>query len=378
MAGDRLRDTALWLLIVAAAVFLAERLFVVLTFFANPLLLFGLSWLLSLILQPVARRLIDLPIPIPSRMRRAAFGRTEWHMPPALAVPLVYVLALTILIVAVVALVPAIGPQLIQLGETMPTAGNALASWLQVGENQLRQLGFQGDLTSVVQPDAIVQQIGAVGSALVQQSVGIASGIASSLFSAFLVLILSFYMTLDGPRLGERAVGLLPPEMREEARNFTDLVDRVFGGFLRAQLLQSIIYGFATAFIMAMLGIGDVTLASVLAAILVAIPLIGALFAMIPPVLIVLVAAPQQTLPLIVLLFIAQQVLFNVIMPRLMGQSVGLHPLFVFAAMLIGGTVAGGWGLLFGIPVAGVVGSLAQFFYQRAARRSFAASPPPG
>jgi predicted PurR-regulated permease PerM len=378
MAGDRLRDTALWLFIVAVSVFLAERLFVVLSFFANPLLLFGLSWLLSLILQPAVRRMIDVPIPIPRRLRRAAFGRTEWHMPPALAVPLVYVLVLTILIVVVVALVPAIGPQLLQLGETMPTVAIALASWVQAGETQLRQLGFRGDLTSVVQPEALVQQITAAGSTLVQQSVGIASGIASSLFSAFLVLVLSFYMTLDGSRLGERAISLLPTAMRDEARNFTDLVDRVFGGFLRAQLLQSIIYGFATGFVMAMLGIRDVTLASVLAAILVAIPLLGALFAMIPPILIALVAAPEQTLALIVLLFIAQQVLFNMIMPRLMGQSVGLHPLFVFAAMLIGGTVAGGWGLLFGIPVAGVVGSLAQFLYQRAARSTFPTPQPPG
>jgi predicted PurR-regulated permease PerM len=113
----------------------------------------------------------------------------------------------------------------------------------------------------------------------------------------------------------------------------------------------------------------------VLAALLVAIPLLGAFIALIPPVLIALVEHPEQTLFLIVLLFVAQQILFNVIMPRLMGQSVGLHPLFVFAAMLIGGTLAGGWGLLFGIPIAGVVGSVAQFLYQRAARHEFV--PPP-
>ena len=60
-----MRDTALWLFIVAVSVFLAERLFVVLSFFANPLLLFGLSWLLSLILQPIVRRVIDTPDPDP-------------------------------------------------------------------------------------------------------------------------------------------------------------------------------------------------------------------------------------------------------------------------------------------------------------------------
>jgi predicted PurR-regulated permease PerM len=70
---------------------------------------------------------------------------------------------------------------------------------------------------------------------------------------------------------------------------------------------------------------------------------------------------------------IVQQVLFNMIMPRLMGQIVGLHPLLVFAAILVGGAVAGAWGILFGIPVAGVIASVAHFFYLRA----IGAVPPP-
>jgi predicted PurR-regulated permease PerM len=371
MSSDRLRDTALWLIITVAAVFLLERFFFVLTFFANPLLLFVLSWLLSLILQPLVRQLTGLPIPVPQRLKRATRGAIEWHMPAVLAVPLVYVIVFTVLIVLIVALVPAIGPQIVRLGNAMPTAVETLAGYIQSSEDQLRRFGFRGDLNSIVQPEALAQQVGAIGTALVQQSLGIASSIASLLFSAFLVLILSFYMTLDGTRLSERAVAMLPERLREEARQFFDLVDRVFGGFLRAQILQSLIYGVATMLVMAILGISDLALASVLAGLLVAIPLVGSLFALIPPILIVLVQAPGQTLWLIVLLFIAQQILFNVIMPRLMGQSVGLHPLFVFAAMLVGGTVAGGWGLLFGIPVAGVIGSLLQFLYQRAARRAF-------
>lgn len=371
MSSDRLRDTALWLLITATGVFLIERFLFLLAFFANPLLLFVLSWLLSLILQPIVHQLTSLPIPIPRRLRRAARGATEWHLPPIVAVPLVYILVFTFFTVLMIALIPAMGPQIIQLGNAMPTAVATLATWIQAAEDQLRRFGFRGDLNTIVQPEALAQQVGAIGTALVQQSVGIASSIASLLFSAFLVLILSFYMTLDGQRLSERAIAMMPPRLHEETRQFLDLVDRVFGGFLRAQILQSVIYGFTTIVVMAMLGIGDVALAGVLSAILVIIPLVGALFAIIPPVLIVLVQAPNQTLWLIVMLFIAQQILFNVIMPRLMGQSVGLHPLLVFAAMLIGGTLAGGWGLLFGIPVAGVIASVFQFVYQRAGRRAF-------
>jgi predicted PurR-regulated permease PerM len=372
MMSDRLRDVALWLLIVAAGVFLIERLFVVLTFFANPLLLFGLSWLVSLILQPPVRRLTGLSIPIPKALQPAARHATEWHMPASLAVPLVYLIAFAILTFLILALVPAIGPQIIRLGETTPTLVAALASTIQNFEERLRGFGFRGDLSAVVQPEAIAQQVGALGTTLVQQSLGIASSIATLLFSAFLILILSFYMTIDGARIGARLIELMPTQMRDEARLLLDMVDRVFGGFLRAQILQSLIYGAITAVVMTTLGIGDIALASVLASILIVIPLVGAIIALIPPIVFALATAPDQTILLVVLLFVAQQILFNLIMPRLLGESVGLHPLLVFAAMLIGGTVAGGWGLLFGIPIAGVAASILQFFYQRTSRESYA------
>jgi predicted PurR-regulated permease PerM len=66
------------------------------------------------------------------------------------------------------------------------------------------------------------------------------------------------------------------------------------------------------------------------------------------------------------------------VMPRLMGHIVGLHPLLVFAAILVGATVAGGWGILFGIPIAGVVASVLQFIYGRATAEptSVTAAPP--
>jgi predicted PurR-regulated permease PerM len=60
-------------------------------------------------------------------------------------------------------------------------------------------------------------------------------------------------------------------------------------------------------------------------------------------------------------------------MPRLMGRIVGLHPLLVFAAILVGAALAGAWGILFGVPVAGVIASVLQFFYERATARSDAA-----
>ncbi len=366
MNSDRLRDTAFLIVIIVASVYLFERLFSVLAFFATPLLLFSMAWLLSLVLQPLVRQVVQIEFNLsPSIQRFFRVHAPIWRMPAFLAAPLVFVAVFALVAVIFVALLPALGPQISAFGETLANAGPTMNAWMQQTQTQLRSFGFRGNLNSIVQPEAIIQQIGAIGSSFVQQSLGIASSVANVFFNVFLVLILSFYITLDGPRISEKVIEIMPRSVRAETRIFFEMVDRVFGGFLRAQLLQSLVYGCATAICMALLGIPDIALASVLSAILIIIPLIGALFALLPPILIVLLEAPDKTLWLLVLLFITQQVLFNMIMPRLLGRSVGLHPLLVFAAMLFGATVAGPWGLIFGIPLAGVAASLLQFLYQR-------------
>jgi predicted PurR-regulated permease PerM len=117
---------------------------------------------------------------------------------------------------------------------------------------------------------------------------------------------------------------------------------------------------------MTALGLNYVALASVIASIIVLVPIIGSVLGIIPPLLIAIIDKPGSILPLLLILALVQQVLFNMIMPRLMGRIVGLHPLLVFAAILVGATVAGGWGILFGIPIAGVIASVLQFIYGRA------------
>jgi predicted PurR-regulated permease PerM len=369
MSQQRLQSTALWLVVACAAVFLAERLYVVLGFLASPLLLFGLAWLIGLILQPAVAWVTALAFTVPP-LGAAARSPVpqEWHMPRALAVLLVYVALFALLLVLIVALAPSIGPQVAGLTNAMPSGVDTVARWTASLQQTLQRLGFRGDLTTIVQPAALAEQAAGLGSTALQQSLGIAGSIATLLFNITLVLIISFYITLDGPRLGEGLLRAMPANLRSETEIFFQIVDRTFGGYLRAQLLNSLLYGMATAIVMGMVGLNDVALASLLSAVLVLIPLIGGVFALIPPALIAIVESPDRLLPVLAGLVIVQQVLFNVVMPRLVGQIIGLHPLLVFAALLVGGVVAGPWGILFGIPVAGVLASVSHYLYLRANR----------
>jgi hypothetical protein len=87
------------------------------------------------------------------------------------------------------------------------------------------------------------------------------------------------------------------------------------------------------------------------------IPLIGNLLAFIPPMLALLFTPDKVSLWWIffLILFIMQSIMMNVLAPRIMSSAIGIHPIYVWAAILIGGQVAGIWGALFGIPIAGAI-----------------------
>lgn len=379
MTTERLQRALIWLLISAVVIFLLERLFVLFTLFATPLLLFGLAWLIALAMRPLADRMtsLELPVPLVTRRSRQTGALTPtWRLPRVLAVALLYTALLAVVVFTVVSLLPVITPQIMGLQGSLPDAVNGVTHWAAQLEGELRRVGVRADLQSVLRPEALTQQAAALGSTLVQQSVSLVSSLAVLVVDLVLVLILSFYMTMDGQRMAAYVLRLMPPGWRREVRTLFEIVDRTFGGFLRAQILQAVFYGIATAVIMIVLGLSDAALASVIAGVLVLIPIIGGFLAMVPPLLIALVEAPERFLVVVLLLLLLQQVLFNMIMPRIMGQSVGLHPLLVFAALLIGSTLAGTWGVLFGIPIAGVLASVFQFLYVRATRQPPAEAEP--
>ncbi|MBC8163394.1 MAG: AI-2E family transporter [Roseiflexaceae bacterium] len=366
MTYDRLKFILVWLLIAAATLFLLDRLLGAVAALASPLLLFAVAWLFMLALKPLVDGLTRVELSLPRALVRGQQrGSKRVRFPHTAAVLLVYLGMLALIIGIFVLLVPVVIAQFVGLQATLPQMSTQLLFFIEATQRYINRLGLRADLTTILQPDALSAQVAALGSEVVKQSLTVASGIAALLFNLVFVLILSFYMMIDGERLLMQGIRLLPINWRGEVQALLLLIDRTFGGFLRSQLIQSLVYGLATAALMIALGVPDVALVSIIAGVCVLIPIIGGVLAVIPPVALAMINAPDQALWLLLGLLVIQQIVFNVIMPKLVGQIVGLPPLLVFAALLIGGTLAGGWGILFGIPIAGVLASVFLFLFQR-------------
>ncbi|HLH73292.1 MAG TPA: AI-2E family transporter, partial [Chloroflexota bacterium] len=282
------------------------------------------------------------------------------------ATALIYLILLIALVAVLIVVVPLLIAQIAQLANQLPTLASGLPRSLRALQLTLDRWNVPIDVNVLTGP-GLAQQASQFGSRILENSVQVASSIASTLFDVTIVLILSFYLALDGDRFVQQVLAAVPPPYTDDARQFVYSIDRSFGGFLRGTAIQAAFFGIGTAVIMQLGGLHYVLLASLFAAVIMVIPFIGPLLAAILPLLIAIFSGlpTTQFIAILVALVGLQILVMNIIAPKVMSENVGLHPLLVFLALLVGAKQAGVAGAIFGVPVAAVIWAAIRILLRR-------------
>ncbi|MFL5677166.1 MAG: AI-2E family transporter, partial [Chloroflexota bacterium] len=242
---------------------------------------------------------------------------------------------------------------------SIPSIRENVPSILEPWQRWLESLGF-GQIDLAAQASEIIANLDKVAGQLVQplQQLAVASiGVVGTLL---ITLFLSIYMVLDRDDILAFLFRLVPPTYTEEAMLLQTAVSRSFGGYLRGQALMGVVYFLIALVPHLLFGLPLGALSAVTAGVLMAIPFFGPFVAWAPPVVISLVFDPTVLLPTFLIMVVGWFVVMNILQPRIMQGTVGIHPLVVFGAVLIGMKVAGVPGAIFGIPIAAV---LSAFFF---------------
>ena len=306
------------------------------------LLIFVAAWAIAYLLAPLVLR-ID---------RRTPLDRT-------LSVVVVYI-GVAIGLVALVSIV--FGPlstQLADFNARAPEYGALAAQMVLNAQATLQGVGIQVDLTELYR--TLPQRIGAIASTSAADILGVVSATAGAFFNITLILIIAFIMLIDGGSLWRRLLERLPARRWRAALMLRESVDRSFGGFLRGSLLLGTIYGIATLVILILFSVPFAGVLAIVSGLTVIIPFFGPIIAMIPVFGVTALAAGDRFLPVLIAILVLQQITLNVLSPRIMSKSIGIHPLFVFLSLLIGAKVAGFWGVVLAMPVAGILNTLLQY-----------------
>lgn len=188
-------------------------------------------------------------------------------------------------------------------------------------------------------------------------------------WGAYLVLapLLAYYLLRDHARFKRGALRALPRVWRAPAVELLRGVDAVLAGFVRGQLLLAAAVGALAALAAYLLGLRFALLLGVWAALAELVPYVGPIAGAVPAVLVGLLDSPWRALQVVVAFLIIQQIENTILAPRVMGETVGLHPLAVVLVVLLGGTVAGIPGMVLAVPLAGMARVVWAFAYRRLA-----------
>lgn len=170
--------------------------------------------------------------------------------------------------------------------------------------------------------------------------------------SAFTVIVLTAYLLVDTRRLNVFLFRFVPPGREPDVEHFLRALNRVVGGYVRGQVITSLIIALYTMSVLLLLGVPNAVAFGVLAGFADIIPLVGAFIAVIPATLAAFQESPTKALIVLGALLAYQQFEDRFLVPRIYGQTLNLPALVVFLAVLVGGELLGVPGILLALPAA--------------------------
>ena len=187
-------------------------------------------------------------------------------------------------------------------------------------------------------------------------------GFFGGLFSFGIILVISFYLSVQEKGVKRFFISITPSEHQHYV---SDLIDRIqvrIGGWLRGQLLLMLIIGSLTFIGLSLLGVKYALTLALIAGILELIPYIGPFIALVPAVILAFTQSPMLALLVAILYLVIQQLENYIITPQVMKKAVNLNPIVIIIVILIGAKLAGIMGIILSIPLTAAVAEFLKDF----------------
>ena len=321
-------------------------------------------WLLSPVLMPfvVGGMLAYMGDPLADRLER-------WQLSRTLAVSIVFVIMLLVVAGILLLLVPLVERQVVRLINNLPRyvawMREVAFPWLQV-HLHLQPGSF--DVDSIIK--ALQSHMGSV-SGIVATAVAKVSksgfGIVLWLTNLVLIPVVTFYLLRDWDVMVARLDSMLPRRQRPTIVRLTRESNQVLGAFVRGQLLVMVALGIIYGVGLALIGLSVGPLIGMIAGLLSFVPYLGFIIGLVAALIAVMVQYGDWLhLGLLAIVFtIGQMMEGYVLVPKLVGDKIGLHPVAVMFAVMAGGYLFGFIGILLALPAAAVIMVLLRYGYER-------------
>ncbi len=323
------------------------------------LLFCGAVYVLRSVLMPFVAGIVlgYLFDPLASRFEK-------WKMSRTWATIMVFVLVVLIVVPALILLFGVIDEQLVVLVEAAP---NYIAAFIKKAEPVL--LGLQerfpdleaANLKNILKENMTsgMQLGGKVLRGLISNGFALIN-----LISLLLIMpVVAFYMLRDWDMFVKKVDNLLPRKSKAAIREQFRQIDRALSGFIRGQVSVCLILGTYYSIGLRLVGLELGLLVGFLAGLISFIPYVGSISGFVVSIVLALAQFDDLTkvLEVVAVFMIGQFAEGNFLTPKLVGDNVGLHPVWVMFSLLAGGVLLGFLGLMIAVPVAAIIGVLVRY-----------------
>lgn len=267
------------------------------------------------------------------------------EMPRKLAVVLLYLIILLVIVATGLLITRPLVTQLQQLANNLP-------DYIKYINPTVKQIANESQKTLF----SLSNELSQVGFNLLSTTLGVIGGVVA----AVTVLVSSFYLLMEQQGAKKFFLSVVPSDHKEDLVDIITKLGDKMGAWLRGQLFLMVIVGVLDVIGLLILGMPYALALGIWAGLTEVIPFAGPVLGAIPAILIALSVSPLEAILVTALFVIVQQVEGNFLVPKIMGRAMGLSPVIIIFAMLIGAKLMGVLGIVLAVPAAGVVSVLVQ------------------
>ncbi len=306
--------------------------------------LIALSFIFIFLVRDILLMLL-VAIVIAAAVSRPAEWLERHRIPRLLAVLFIYFILFGVIILVLYCLIPSLVHETKQLSVDFPYYLNridALKNWLHSQYGQEISINFY----------ELFYRLSRYLTQASRNIFNVTFNFFGSVFSSFIILVISFYLAVRERGAKHFLVSLTPKQHQEYVGKLLSRIEKKMSQWVVAQLILMLFVGFLTYIGLKVLDIKFALTLALIAGVLELVPYIGPVISTIPAVFIAFLQNPILALWVIFLYILVQQIENHFLVPQIMKKAVGLNPVIVIIVILVGGKLAGILGVILAVPMA--------------------------
>ncbi|NLM05256.1 MAG: AI-2E family transporter [Clostridiales bacterium] len=289
-----------------------------------------------------------------------------------LSIATIYLILASFLITVIIFIVPQVANNIVELSKVIPDYINTAIQWVEHWAEDIHiedLYSFREDINRDIVSDIeryIINIFNTTGQVLdyilnnlLYNLLSNIINITSGLLNFILGIIISCYLLADKESIKistEKLLRLIFNEKKaDRIKNFGREADEIFGKFIVGKSLDSFIIGVMCFVGLKLMGIKYILLLSLIVGVTNMIPYFGPIIGAVPVVIITFFDSPMNALWVAIFIFVLQQFDGMILGPKILGDSVGIKPIWIILSIIIGGKLAGVLGMFLGVPICAII-----------------------